>query len=213
VPGGFGMRGVDGKIACLEYVRTHKVPYLGLCYGFQIAVIEFARHVCGLADADSTEINPDTPHPVIDILPEQKGVAGLGGTMRLGGHDILVVPGSLLASLYPEHDRIRLRFRHRYEVSPEYIERLEAGGMVFSGRSTRGQIMQVMELRRDVHPYFIGTQAHPELTSRPLSPDPMFVGLVRAALLRSGQTPVASESSESPTPTQDVRLPERSTFA
>ena len=181
VPGGFGTRGVEGKIACVRHVREQGVPYLGLCYGFQIAVIEYARNACGLAGADSTEINPDCPHPVIDILPEQKRIEGLGGNMRLGGHDVMVTPSTLLAELYEGAESIRLRFRHRYEVDPQYIERLEAGGLIFSGQARNHPIMQVLELPRIVHPYFIATQAHAELTSRPLAPDPMFLGLLRAA--------------------------------
>ncbi len=187
VPGGFGIRGVDGKIACVRYVRENKIPYLGLCYGFQIAVIEYARHVLRLEGASSTEIDHDTPYPVIDVLPEQKKIEGLGGNMRLGGQDVVVTPGSRLAQLYGDADRIRLRFRHRYEVDPAYIERLEAAGMKFTGRAAHHPIMQVLELPVDMHPYFVGTQAHAELTSRPLRPDPMFLGLVRAALVYSGQ--------------------------
>ncbi len=186
VPGGFGFRGVDGKIACVKYVREQRIPYLGLCYGMQIAVIEYARNVCGLTHACSTEIEPDSPHPVIDLLPEQKKIEGLGGNMRLGGFDLVLSSGSMIAELCGGADRIRLRFRHRYEVDPKYIAILEKHGLVFSGRSPDHPIMQVLELPRDRHPFFLGTQAHPELTSRPLRPQPMFVGLVRAALRASG---------------------------
>ncbi len=186
VPGGFGFRGVDGKIACVKHVRENNIPYLGLCYGMQIAVIEFARHVAGLEHASSTEIEPDCPQPVIDILPEQKKIEGLGGNMRLGGYDVVVTPESEASHLYGSPERIRLRFRHRYEVDPAYVERLEEAGLRFTGRSPDYPIMQVLELPRDVHPFFMATQAHPELTSRPLRPEPMFVGLVRAAMARSG---------------------------
>ncbi len=186
VPGGFGVRGVDGKIACVQHVRENRVPYLGLCYGMQIAVIEFARHVCGMAGACSTEIEPDAPQPVIDLLPEQKKIEGLGGNMRLGGYDVVLTPRSLIWELCGGADRIRLRFRHRYEVDPQYIAALEKQGMIFSGRSPDHPIMQVMELARDRHPFFLATQAHPELSSRPLRPQPMFVGLVRAALRAAG---------------------------
>jgi CTP synthase len=200
VPGGFGVRGVDGKLVCIQYVRENKIPYLGLCYGLQIAVVEFARHVCGLAGANSTEIDPDTPHAVIDILPEQKRIEGLGGTMRLGGQDIRVEAGTILSELYGGKETIRLRFRHRYEVDPRYIETLENAGLVFSGRAVRQPIMQVLELPRETHPFFISTQAHAELTSRPLSPDPMFVHLVRSALQFAGfevpDTPSALQSPE-----------------
>lgn len=186
VPGGFGFRGVDGKIACIKHVRENRIPYLGICYGMQIAVIEYARNVCGMAHASSTEIEPDCSHPVIDLLPEQKKIEGLGGNMRLGGFDVLLTPGSLISRLCGGVDRTRLRFRHRYEVEPRYIEALEHGGVIFSGRNPGHPIMQVMELSTDQHPYFLATQAHPELTSRPLRPQPMFLGLVRAALERSG---------------------------
>jgi len=182
VPGGFGVRGAEGKIACIRYAREHKIPYLGICYGFQMAVIEFARHVCGLAKANSTELDRETPYPVIDILPEQKQIEGLGGNMRLGGRDVQIKPGTLAAELFNNAPEVRLRFRHRYEVDPAYIEQLESAGMIFSGRAPDYPIMQILELPRNVHPYFIGTQAHPELQSRPLRPQPMFVGLVRAAL-------------------------------
>jgi CTP synthase len=191
VPGGFGVRGVDGKIACVRYAREKGVPYLGLCYGMQIAVIEFARHVCGLADANSTEIDPVTPNPVIDILPEQRAVSRLGGTMRLGGHDVKLTPGSVMSRLCGGAESTRLRFRHRYEVNPDYVSRLREGGLVFSGCDAEGRIMQVLELPEDRHPYFLATQAHPELTSRPVSPQPMFAGLIRAALQRRGATPAS----------------------
>ncbi len=186
VPGGFGLRGAEGKIACIEHARENRIPYLGLCYGMQLAVIEFARHVCGLTYANSTEIELDCAEPVIDLLPEQKKIEGLGGNMRLGGGDIAVTPGSELAAMYDGAGRIRLRFRHRYEINPDYIERMEEGGLIFSGRSPNHPIMQVMELPRSTHPFFVATQAHPELTSRPQSPDPMFLGLVQAALQYSG---------------------------
>jgi CTP synthase len=186
VPGGFGMRGVDGKIACVRHVRTHGIPYLGLCYGFQIAVIEFARNVCGLPLANSTEIDRSTAVPVIDILPSQRGIAGLGGSMRLGGHDVVAQPGTLFSAAYGGAETVRLRFRHRYEVNPAYLAKLEEAGLIFSGRAPNAPIMQVLELPPDRHPYFVATQAHAELTSRPMRPDPIFVGLVRAAAVRAG---------------------------
>ena len=189
VPGGFGFRGVDGKIACIRYVREECIPYLGLCYGMQIAVIEFARNVAGLPHANSTEIEPDCPQPVIDILPDQKEIEGLGGNMRLGGFDVKLRQGSLASSLYNQAEKIRLRFRHRYEVDPAYVEGLESAGMVFSGRCPNQPIVQILELPQDAHPYFVATQAHPELSSRPLRPEPMFLGLVRAAMIRSGVAP------------------------
>ncbi len=198
VPGGFGVRGTEGKIACIRYAREHGLPYLGICYGFQMAVIEFARNVCGMAGANSTEIDPDCPYPVIDILPEQKQIEGLGGNMRLGGRDVVIRPGTLAARLFNNAPEVRLRFRHRYEVDPQYISVLEAKGMVFSGKAPDYPIMQILELAPDQHPYFVGTQAHPELSSRPLRPHPMFVGLVRAAAdLAAKQTPAASGDAAS----------------
>jgi len=180
VPGGFGTRGAEGKITCVKYARENNIPYLGLCFGFQMAVIEFARNVCGLTKANSTEIEPDCPEPVIDILPEQKKIEGLGGNMRLGGRDIEIKPETLAWELFGKTDSVRMRFRHRYEVDPRYIQQLEQGGLVFSGKAPNQPIMQILELPS--HRYFMGTQAHPCLTSRPLKPQPMFVGLVAAAM-------------------------------
>ena len=180
VPGGFGSRGTEGMIKCIEYVRTNNIPFLGICYGMQMAVIEYARNMCGLDDANSTEINPDCKIQVIDILPEQKKIEGLGGNMRLGGHDILIKKDTLAYSLYSNKEMIRERFRHRWEVNPKYIPTLEENGMVFSGKAPKYPIMQIMELKD--HPYFIGGQYHPEFTSRPLQPNPLFNGLVKAAI-------------------------------
>jgi CTP synthase len=182
VPGGFGIRGLEGKILCIQHARENGLPYLGICYGFQAAVIEFARNVCGLTDANSTEIDGDTPNPVIDILPEQKQIEGLGGNMRLGGRDVVLTPGTLAARLYHHASEVRMRFRHRYEVEPKYIEAIENHGMIFSGRAPDYEIMQVLELPQKIHPYFVATQAHPELVSRPLRPQPFFAGLVAAAI-------------------------------
>jgi CTP synthase len=188
VPGGFGVRGTEGKIECIRYARENRVPYLGLCLGFQMAVIEYARNVCGIADADSSEFTPGCKNCVIDILPEQKKIEGLGGNMRLGGKDVEVKPGTLAAKLFDNARRIRLRFRHRYEVDPKFIPALEEKGLVFSGKHPAQPIMQILELPQDKHPFFIGTQAHPELTSRPLRPSPFFMGLVRAAAEHAGHT-------------------------
>lgn len=185
VPAGFGSRGSEGKIACVNYARTTGLPYLGICLGFQMAVIEYARNVCGLPGANSTEFDQECAHPIISILPEQKQIEGLGGNMRLGGQDVLLTPGSLASRLYNNAPEVRLRFRHRYEVDPRYIAQLEAAGLIFSGKAPDFPIMQVLELPSNIHPYFIGTQAHPELTSRPLRPDPFFLGLVRASLARA----------------------------
>lgn len=179
VPGGFGKRGSEGKIKCVQHVRENNIPYLGICFGFQMAVIEFARNVCGIKDANSTELEPETEEPVISILPEQKKIEGLGGNMRLGGHNVEVKKDTLAYKLYGK-ELVRERFRHRYEVDPEYIERLEEKGMIFSGKAPKYQIMQILELKD--HPYFIGAQFHPCFTSRPLRPQPMFYGLVKACL-------------------------------
>ncbi len=185
VPGGFGERGVEGKIACVEYVRRNRIPYLGLCLGLQVAVIEYARNVLGLGSANSTEFDPESEHPVICELPEQRRIEGMGGSMRLGAQDVLVEPGSLLSFLFDEQRLIRERFRHRYEVNPEYVEQLTQGGLRFSGRHSKHSIMQVIELPAQVHPYFIAGQFHPELTSRPLRPQPLFMGLIAAAIARA----------------------------
>jgi len=180
VPGGFGTRGAEGKIACAKYARENNLPYLGICFGFQMAVIEFARDVCGIKKANSTEVEPDCAEAVIDVLPEQKKIEGLGGNMRLGGRDIELKSQTLAWKFFGKANTVRMRFRHRYEVDPRYIERLEKGGLVFSGKAPNQPIMQILELPS--HPYFISTQAHPCLTSRPLRPQPMFVGLVVAAM-------------------------------
>lgn len=184
VPGGFGHRGTESKIACVKYCRETDLPYLGICLGFQMAVVEYARNVVKLPEAASTEFDKLSDAPVIDILPEQKKIEGLGGNMRLGGKDVLVTPNTLASFLYgPKADKpftIRERFRHRYEVDPKYIDQLEKAGLVFSGRHPKQPIMQILELPS--HPYFIGAQFHPELTGRPLRPQPMFMGLVAAAI-------------------------------
>jgi len=189
VPGGFGVRGTEGKIACVRYCREQKVPYLGICLGFQMAVIEFARNVCSLPNAASTEFEPNTKVSVIDILPEQKKIEGLGGNMRLGGKDVLVKPNTLAAYLYAPTGQmpaapftVRQRFRHRYEVDPRFIDQLEDAGLIFSGRHPTQPIMQILELPTRLHPYFVGGQFHPELSGRPLRPAPMFMGLVAAAI-------------------------------
>ncbi|HLC84925.1 MAG TPA: CTP synthase (glutamine hydrolyzing) [Candidatus Nanoarchaeia archaeon] len=178
VPGGFGSRGVEGKIKVIEYVRKNNIPFLGICYGMQLAVIEYARNVCGLIDANSTEVKK-TQHPVIDFLPEQLKVIYKGGTMRLGGHDVLITRNSRAHLLFKK-EKIRQRFRHRYEVNPSYVQLLEQKGLVFSGRAATQPIMQVLELPK--HKYFMACQFHPELTSRLERPHELFVGLVRAGL-------------------------------
>ena len=187
VPGGFGERGVEGKIACVRHAREQRIPYLGICLGFQVAVIDYARHVLGLTGANSTEFDTQCADPVISELPEQKKIEGLGGTMRLGAQDVVIEPDSLAWSMFApaEAGMIRQRFRHRWEVEPAYIDRLTAAGLRFTGRHPKYPIMQVLELDRTVHPYFIAGQFHPELTSRPLRPHAMFMGLVAAAIMAS----------------------------
>ena len=147
-----------------------------------MAVIEFARNVCGIEGANSNEFDKGCANPVIDILPDQKKIEGLGGNMRLGGKDIELKPGTMAAKLFDNARNIRLRFRHRYEVDPRYIRTLEEHGLIFSGKHPTQPIMQILELPPEMHPYFIGTQAHPELTSRPLRPSPLFMGYCRAAM-------------------------------
>ena len=184
VPGGFGQRGVEGKIRCVEHARTTKLPFLGICLGFQMAVIEYARNVLGLRDANSTEFDPATAHAFISELPDQKKLEGIvGGTMRLGGQDVQLDPDSFASKLYGA-TTVRERFRHRYEVEPNYIDALQSAGLHFSGRHTKHPIMQVLELGASDHPCFIAAQFHPELTSRPLHPQPLFMGLVAAAIVR-----------------------------
>ena len=183
VPGGFGQRGVEGKIRCVRWARTNKIPFLGICLGFQMAVIEFARSMLGLAGANSTEFEPNCAHPLIAELPEQKRLEGImGGTMRLGAQDVVLEPGSLASFLYGGRIEIRERFRHRFEVEPAYVSRLQEAGLRFSGRHPKYPIMQLLELPPSIHPYFVGGQFHPELTSRPLAPNPLFMGLVAAAI-------------------------------
>ncbi len=179
VPGGFGARGTEGKIRAIQYARETDLPFLGLCLGFQLAVVEFARNVGGLSGAHSAELDAETPHPVIDILPEQKELDDMGGTMRLGAHTTAIDEGTLAYELYG--DSCSERHRHRYEVNPEYIAQLEETGIVFSG--TSGKRMEILELPD--HPYFVGTQFHPEFRSRPTRASPPFVGLIDAALRQS----------------------------
>lgn len=183
VPGGFGDRGIEGKINAIRYARENKIPYFGLCYGMQLAVIEFARHVVGLKDAHTTEVDPKTKNPVIDIMPEQKekmAKADYGGTMRLGAYDAVLKKGTIAGSLYKK-DKISERHRHRFEVNPDYIDQLVSGGLVFSGQSPSGQLMEIAELPTTVHPFFVGVQFHPEFKSSPLNPHPLFVGFIKSA--------------------------------
>ncbi|AFO57954.1 glutamine hydrolyzing CTP synthase [Natrinema sp. J7-2] len=180
VPGGFGMRGSEGKIRAVQYARENDVPFLGLCLGFQMAVVEYARNVLGFEGAHSAEMEEDTPHPVIDILPEQYEVEDMGGTMRLGEHTTVIEPETLAYDLYGDTSCSE-RHRHRYEVNPEYFDAFEDEPLVFSG--TAGNRMEILELEE--HPFFVGTQFHPEYTSRPGQPSPPFLGLVEAVIEES----------------------------
>jgi len=188
VPGGFGVRGIEGKVRAISYARANGIPTLGLCLGLQCMVIEVARNLAGLIDANSAEFDPTTEHPVIATMADQVDVVAgdrdMGGTMRLGSYPAELTPDSIVARAYGE-TKVHERHRHRYEVNNAYRERLEAAGMVFSGLSPDGRLVEFAELKRDLHPFFVGTQAHPEFMSRPTRPHPLFAALVRAALDRS----------------------------
>lgn len=187
VPGGFGVRGLDGKIGALRYARENGIPALGLCLGLQTMVMEYARNVLGMTEANSTEFDPETKFPVIATMAEQKdivsGEGDLGGTMRLGAYDAKLLDGSVVAETYGTTE-ISERHRHRYEVNNAYREQLSEAGLVFSGTSPDGKLVEFVELPKDVHPYYVSTQAHPELKSRPTNPHPLFAGLVKAGLER-----------------------------
>jgi len=180
---GFGARGVEGKIAAAKYARENNIPLLGICYGFQLAIIEFARNVVGLKGAHTTEVDPNTPHPVIDLLPEQKQIEKLGGTMRLGAQEIRLIPNTLAYSLYGS-SIIYERHRHRYEVNPEYWDKLQSHGLIFSGWSPDKRRVEFAELSN--HPFYLLTQAHPEFKSRPEKPSPPYVGFIKAILKIQG---------------------------
>jgi CTP synthase len=184
VPGGFGVRGIEGKIQATSYAREHDVPFLGLCLGMQCAVIEFARNVCGLAGANSSEFDPITPHPVIDLMDEQRAVEDMGGTMRLGAYWAKLAPSTLVHDAYGS-EVVSERHRHRYEVNNRYRSRLEEGGMIMCGTSSDGQLVEFVELDESQHPFFVGTQAHPEFKSRPDRPHPLFAAFVAAAARRA----------------------------
>ncbi len=179
IPGGFGHRGIEGKIETIKYVRENKIPFLGICLGMQMAVVEFARHVLGLKDANSAELDENTSNPVIHIMEEQKGIDKKGGTMRLGAYPCVIKEGTLARELYGR-ENISERHRHRYEYNNDYRERLENAGLKVSGTSPDGLLVEMVELQN--HPYFIAGQFHPELKSRPNNPSPLFVGLIKACL-------------------------------
>ena len=178
VPGGFGQRGTEGKIKAIRFARENNIPFLGICYGFQLSVIEYARNVCNLEEATTTEINPNTKHPIIDLLPEQKKVVQMGHTMRLGMHKILLEKNSIFEEIYGSNV-ISERHRHRYEVNPEYIETLVSAGLTFSGKSEDGIRMETLELKD--HPCFIACQFHPEFLSRPSKPSPPYYKFIQTA--------------------------------
>jgi CTP synthase len=178
VPGGYGVRGTEGMIRCIRYARERQVPYLGLCLGFQLAAIEFGRSVCGVEKATSTEFDPHTQEPLICLLPEQQQVRNLGGTQRLGGHDVALLPGSRVQAFYGR-DTVRERFRHRYELNNDYKAAFEKCGVVFCGMTPDQRVMQIFDY--PAHPFYVATQFHPELLSRPLRPHPLFLAFVQAA--------------------------------
>ena len=179
VPGGFGGRGIDGKIAAIHYARTHQIPFLGLCLGMQLAIVEYARNVAGLKDAHSIELNPSTTHPVIALMPDQENVEDIGGTLRLGSYPCVLDKSTKAYELYGT-EQIAERHRHRYEVNNDYRKILTANGLTLSGLSPDGRIVEMIEIKE--HPFFIATQAHPELKSRPNRPHPLFKGFVKASL-------------------------------
>ena len=184
VPGGFGETGIEGKIAAIKFARENKIPYFGLCYGMQLMVIEHARHVLGIKDAHTVEINPSTAHPIVDVMETQKDViasGNYGGTMRLGVYPAALKEGSIAREAYGAA-QVDERHRHRYEINNLYVKEIEKGGLVFSGTSPDGVLMEIAELPRDVHPFMLGTQFHPELKARPLSPHPLFTAFLKASL-------------------------------
>lgn len=189
VPHGFGSRGVEGKIRSIQYARENEIPFLGICYGMQLACCEFGRNVAGLEGANSTEVDPETPHPVIDLLPEQRDIEDKGATMRLGAYPCVLEPGSRSAEAYGETE-ISERHRHRYEFNPEYRDRLESAGLLFSGSSPDGRLAEVIELPE--HPFFVGSQFHPEFKSKPFDPHPLFEAFVRAACKKQALKPPAA---------------------
>lgn len=181
VPGGFGNRGIEGKIKAIQYAREHKIPFFGICLGMQCAVIEFARHVCGMADANSSEFNPNSTHPVIDLMPEQLDVEDLGGTMRLGLYPCKVYPDTLTSKAY-NAELIYERHRHRYEFNNAFREKIVGKGLVLGGTLPNGRLVEIVELPESEHPWFLGAQFHPEFKSRPTNPHPLFREFVGAAV-------------------------------
>jgi CTP synthase len=198
VPGGFGKRGVEGMIRAISYARRTRTPYFGICLGMQTACVEFARNACELKDADSTEFNLETPHPIIFKLRDLVDVEQLGGTMRLGAWPCLLSEGSLAREVYGGAEEISERHRHRYEFNPAFRETLEQGGLVFSGVSPDGKFIEIVELSRNAHPWFLACQFHPEFKSKPLAPHPLFASFVRAAFQNRLHTEAAMEQISEP---------------
>ncbi len=192
VPGGFGGRGIEGKIAAARYARENEIPYLGICLGMQVAVVEFARHVAGMAGANSSEFDLETPFPVIDLLPEQQAIEERGGTMRLGADPVHLVPGTAARAAYGDEAVIYERHRHRYEVNPALRPRLESHGLIASGTTPDGRLIEIVELRD--HPWFVASQFHPEFTSRPTRPQPLFREFVGAVVARCERAATGSAS-------------------
>jgi CTP synthase len=193
VPGGFGPRGVEGMIQTVRYAREHQVPYLGLCLGMQVMVVEWARDVLGLVQANSSELDPDTPHPVIDIMPEQRSVTDLGGTMRLGGYPFLPLENTITMKAY-QQPLVTERHRHRFELNNLYRESLESADLIAAGVSPDGRLVEAMELRGS--PFMVGVQFHPEFQSRPNRPHPLFsafVGAAKETIREGGQRPLPLE--------------------
>ena len=189
VPGGFGTTGIDGKLNVIHYARTHKIPYFGICYGMQLAVVEYARAMANITQASSAEIDPNSPDLVVDILPEQKdkiAKGDMGGSMRLGQYPATLAKGSIARQAYGVDETIE-RHRHRYEVNPDYVSALTEAGLIFSGMSPDGRLAEIVELPKDVHPFFVGAQFHPELQARPLAPHPLFSAFVKAAAAKKAE--------------------------
>jgi CTP synthase len=181
VPGGFGNRGIEGKIKAIQYAREHKVPFFGICLGMQCAVIEFARHVCGMADANSSEFDEHSKHPVIDLMPEQLDVEDMGGTLRLGLYPCKVYPDTLTMKAYNE-ELIYERHRHRYEFNNAFREEIVNKGLKLGGTLPNGRLVEIVELPESEHPWFLGAQFHPEFKSRPTNPHPLFRDFIAASL-------------------------------
>jgi CTP synthase len=205
IPGGFGERGIEGKVQAARIARERGIPYLGICLGMQIAVVEFARHVCGMDGANSAEFDPETPYPVVDLLPEQKEVSDLGGTMRLGADPVKLHEGTKAREIFGDAV-IYKRHRHRYEVNNQLRRRLEDEGLVMGGTSPDDRLVEIVELPD--HPFFVASQFHPEFNSRPTRPEPLFRDFVGAAAERAADRPAAEAAEKSPEPAADASAAE-----